>query len=139
MLIKDVMTPDPVVVDPSETISKALVLMYQHDIRHLPVIDRGRLVGIVSDRDIKQTMGPPSVVKGPLDEAEASLPVASIMTQNPISVRPGDTLKTAIEQIIENRISGLPVVDHDLRLVGILSEIDIMGYCLDLLDRHAEA
>lgn len=139
MQVQDIMTPSPVTIDPSEKISQALLLMYDHDIRRLPVVDKGLLVGIVSDRDIKQTMGPPSNLKGPLDDAEANQPVSAIMTRNPISVRPEDTLQEAIRRILENRISGLPVVDREMRLVGIVSEIDIMEYCLDLLDRYQKS
>jgi CBS domain-containing protein len=51
-LVADVMTPDPLVVDPNETIEHCMVVMKQHNFRHLPVCDRGRLVGIVSLRDI---------------------------------------------------------------------------------------
>lgn len=139
MLVQDIMTPDPVTIDASEKISQALLLMYDHDIRHLPVIDKGRLVGIVSDRDIKQTMGPPTNLKGPLDDIEAGQPVSVIMTRNPVSVRPGDPLRKAISQILENRISGLPVVDQESRLVGFVSETDIMEYCLDLMDRYQKS
>jgi acetoin utilization protein AcuB len=135
MLVQDIMTPSPITIDPAEKVSKALLLMYDHEIRRLPVIEKGRLVGIVSDRDIKQTMGPPSNLKGPLDDAEANLPVAAIMTRNPISIGPDDPVKVAIERILEGRISGLPVVNHEMQLVGIVSEIDIMEYCLDLIDR----
>lgn len=136
MRIEDLMTPEPVSVEPDNTIAETLLLMYRHDIRHLPVVEKGRLEGIVSDRDIKQTMGPPALTKGTLDAAEAELPVSKIMTRNPIAMHPGDSVKSAIEQMVENRISCLPVVDHERKLVGIVSEIDLLRYCLDLLDQQ---
>ncbi len=139
MLVQDIMTPNPITIDPSKSISDALLLMYQHEIRHLPVVEGRRLVGIVSDRDIKQTMGPPSFAKGPLDEVEAALPVTKIMTRNAIAVQPENNLKVAIREMVDNRISCLPVVDHGTNLVGIVSEIDILGYCLDLLEQTKES
>jgi acetoin utilization protein AcuB len=139
MRIEDLMTPNPVTVEPDSTISETLLLMYKHNIRHLPVVEKGRLEGIVSDRDIKQTMGPPELTKGLLDPGEADLPVSKIMTRHPIAVRPGDSVKSAIEQMVENRVSCLPVVDSERKLVGIVSEIDLLRYCLDILDQHPEA
>ncbi len=139
MIVKDIMTPRPVTIDPSSPLSKALLLMYEHDFRHLPVVDDGRLVGIVSDRDIKQTMGPPTFIRGPIDALEADLPASKVMTRDPISIHPDEELKVAIQQMVENRISCLPVIDRDHFLVGIVSELDILGYCMDLLEKENES
>jgi CBS domain-containing protein len=57
------------------------------------------------------------------------------MTQNLITVSQDDDLKDAIELLVENKISGLPVVDQDQKLVGVISAIDVLRYCLDILDR----
>ena len=95
-----------------------------------------RLVGIISDRDIKQTMGrPPLVSRQAGEEPELNLSVRDVMTHNLITVSQDDDLKEAIELLVENKISGLPVVAQDQRLVGVISAIDVLRYCLDLLDR----
>ena len=137
MLIKDVMTPNPYTIDPDRTVLEALLMMYDHDIRRLPVIEKGKLIGIISDRDIKQTMGRPSLSdkqrSGESDELRFA--VRDVMTHNLITVRQDDDLKEAIELIVENKISGLPVVDRDGNLVGVVSTIDLLRYCLDLVEQ----
>ena len=136
MLVKDVMTPNPITIDPNQPVLEALLVMYQRDIRRLPVMEGGKLVGIISDRDIKQTMGRPALVSRQAgEEPELKLSIRDVMTQNLITVSQDDDLKDAIELLIENKISGLPVVDQDQKLVGVISAIDVLRYCLDLLDR----
>ena len=136
MLVKDVMTPNPITIDPNQPVLEALLVMYQRDIRRLPVMEGGKLVGIISDRDIKQTMGRPALVSRQAgDEPELKLSIGDVMTRNLITVSQDDDLKDAIELLVENKISGLPVVDQDQKLVGVISAIDVLRYCLDLLDR----
>jgi len=136
MRIKDIMTPKPFTIGPDKPVLEALLKMYEHDVRRLPVIEKGRLVGIISDRDIKQTMGRPSLInrKGE-DEPELELTVREVMTQNLITVRQDEDLKEAVQLMVENKVSGLPVIDRNGKLVGILSAIDVLRYCLDLLDQ----
>ena len=94
------------------------------------------MVGIISDRDIKQTMGRPALVSRQAgEEPELKLSIGDVMTRNLITVSQDDDLKDAIELLVENKISGLPVVDQDQKLVGVISAIDVLRYCLDLLDR----
>jgi len=136
VLVKDVMTPNPITIDPNQPVLEALLVMYQRDIRRLPVMEGGKLVGIISDRDIKQTMGRPALVSRQAgDEPELKLSIGDVMTRNLITVSQDDDLKDAIELLVENKISGLPVVDQDQKLVGVISAIDVLRYCLDLLDR----
>lgn len=136
MLVKDVMTPNPITIDPNQPVLEALLVMYQRDIRRLPVMEGGKLVGIISDRDIKQTMGRPALVSRQAgEEPELKLSIGDVMTRNLITVSQDDDLKDAIELLVENKISGLPVVDQDQKLVGVISAIDVLRYCLDLLDR----
>jgi acetoin utilization protein AcuB len=136
VLVKDVMTPNPITIDPNQPVLEALLVMYQRDIRRLPVMEGGKLVGIISDRDIKQTMGRPALVSRQAgEEPELKLSIRDVMTQNLITVSQDDDLKDAIELLVENKISGLPVVDQDQKLVGVISAIDVLRYCLDLLDR----
>jgi len=136
VLVKDVMTANPITIDPNQPVLEALLVMYQRDIRRLPVMEGGKLVGIISDRDIKQTMGRPALVSRQAgEEPELKLSIRDVMTQNLITVSQDDDLKDAIELLVENKISGLPVVDQDQKLVGVISAIDVLRYCLDLLER----
>ncbi len=137
VLAKDIMTPNPVTIRPDQAVYEALLLMYQHDIRRLPVVEGDRMVGIISDRDIKQTMGRPTLAgKQPTEEeAELQRQVQEVMAHEVVTVRETDDLRDAIELMVENKFSGLPVVNRDKKAVGIISAIDVFRYTLDLLDR----
>lgn len=137
MLVKDIMTPNPITIDPGRAVYDALLMMYQHDIRRLPVIESGQLVGIIPDRDIKQLMGRPSLASRQANEQadDLKLSIRKVMTREVVTVRQDDDLKEAIELMLENKFNGLPVVDRNQKLVGIVSSIDILSYTLDLLDR----
>lgn len=128
MLIKDWMTKDPVVVLPTTSIMKAAKKMKENKVRRLPVVDEeGRLVGIVSDRDIKEASPSKATT---LDMHElyyllSEIRVADIMTKNPLTVMPADTVEKAAVILMRNRIGGLPVVDEDKKVVGVITDSDI--------------
>ena len=132
------MSPRPHTIEPGSPIQDALVMMYQYDIRRLPVMEGNRLVGIISDRDIKQVIGRPSLGPSKEDEKELSHSVRKVMTQNAVTIQQDADIREAIELMVENKFSGLPVVDHHQNLVGVISSIDVLGYALDLLDRVEE-
>jgi acetoin utilization protein AcuB len=104
------------------------------------VIKGGKLIGIVSDRDLRQLGRRPSLKLPATEQEEAylNLSVEEAMTPAVITVREYDTVKTAIELILKNTISGLPVVDRQDTLVGILSNTDILKHCLTLLEQQEE-
>lgn len=127
MLVKDWMTPDPVTITDDTSMMKAIHLMKQNRFRRLPVMHDGRLVGIVTDRDLKEASPSKATT---LDVHElyyllAELQVKDIMTRDPITVRPDDTVEHAAQLMLENTISGLPVVDESGRLCGILTQSDV--------------
>jgi len=135
MLVKDIMTPNPHTIESEKTIQDALLLMYQHDIRRLPVMDGNKLIGIVSDRDIKQVIGRPPLGAGSANETELNHSILSVMTHNAVTVYQDNDIRQAIELMVDNKFSGLPVVNHDQQLVGVISAVDVLRYTLDLLDR----
>jgi len=127
MLVKDWMTEDVIVLDENASIMKASQIMKENNIRRIPVVRAGKLVGIVSDRDIKEAT--PSKATA-LDVHElyyllSEVRVKDIMTPDPITVRPEDTVEYAAVLMLENRISGLPVVDEENRVVGIITQTDV--------------
>ena len=105
------------------TTETAWNLMKSRGIRHLPVVDaEGRLIGIVTDRDLRQVpFGPESVGRA----VPVGLPIERIMTAAVISVRPDANLFEAARLMHEQKIGALPVVE-DGRLVGILTETDLL-------------
>jgi acetoin utilization protein AcuB len=105
------------------TATTAWALMKVRRLRHLPVVDdRGRLVGIVSDRDLTQVPFAPTRAG---QAVPIGMPVERIMTAAVVSVRPDDDVGEAARLMWEHKIGALPVVEKG-RLVGILSEIDLM-------------
>ncbi len=138
--VSELMIIKPVTIAHDETVGRALELMMRYDIRRLPVTKTGKLVGIVSDRDIRQLGGRPSL-KLPTSGQEGAylqLPVEEAMTLSVITVRENQAVQEAIAVILKNKISGVPVVDRQGELVGMLSYLDVLKYCLDLLDREAD-
>jgi acetoin utilization protein AcuB len=134
MLVEDVMSRALVTIAPAETLRAAFDLLLKNRIRHLPVVDGSALVGIVTDRDVKRAT--PSVLsgidRGEYDHVLETTKVGQVMTRDPVTVTPKTALKAAVEIFLTRRVGALPVVD-DGRLVGILSDTDVMRVALDLL------
>jgi acetoin utilization protein AcuB len=127
MLVKNKMTRDPVAVASSASIAEALRVVREHRMRHLPVVDDGELVGIVSDRDLRLAMPSPLGAERPEFVALVeSTPVDAIMSRDVITAGPTDTLEDAAVRMRRSRVGALPVVDALGKLVGILTETDIL-------------
>lgn len=135
MYVRDHMSPDPIVVAPGDTLRKARQLIKDHGLRRFPVIEDGRLVGMVTDRDVRQADISSAVVQERryVDYILDRIQVGGIMTSNPITVAPGTSIREAADLILENKIGGLPVV-HDGRLVGIITETDLIKALIAMLD-----
>lgn len=123
MLVRDVMQPRVIAVDPHTTLSEAVRLTRQRGIRHLPVLEGRELVGIVSDRDLKRAMA--SAATGP-EAREVThwlvrLTVAEIMTRPVITVAPPVPVEEAARIMVREKINALPVTEEG-RLVGIVTE-----------------
>jgi acetoin utilization protein AcuB len=138
--VSELMTPNPITIAHTERVGKAMELMARYDIRRLPVTKDGQLVGIVSDRDLRQMGGRPSVKlpKSDRDDAYLQLPVEEAMTLNVITIRERQSVQDAIALMVTHKISGLPVIDPDGALIGMLSEQDVLKYCLSILEREAD-
>ncbi len=136
MTVSELMTPDPVTVAPQASLADVWDLMRDLAIRHVPVLDRGALVGMVSDRDIAR-LDLTAVLT--LDGAaalrdELARPVVRVMSADVISVETETELADAIALLIEHKVGALPVVRPDTReLVGILSYIDVLRAYQDSL------
>lgn len=126
-LVKDWMSRDVVTAVPTVGLLDADALMREHNIRRLPVVENGRLVGIVTYGDIREARpsAATSLSSWELNYLLASLNLAGVMTKNPIAISPEATIGEAADLMLTHRISGLPVVDGSGRLVGIITESDI--------------
>jgi nucleotide-binding universal stress UspA family protein len=113
------MSSSPVVATPGEKLSTVQARMHEGNFRCAPVLDNGRLAGIVTDRDIRGNMGR-------LDEVEAKY----AMTENPVTVEPTTPLHAAARILFERKIDALPVLE-DGQLVGVLTGSDILRAFLE--------
>ncbi len=127
MPVQDWMSKDLVTIDEETSIMKASRVMKQNDIQHLPVLKKGRLAGIVSDRDLKEATPSKATT---LDIHEMyhlldTIKVKSLMPKNLHTIAPGDTVERAAAVMLKHHISALPVVDAQGALAGILTKGDI--------------
>jgi CBS domain-containing protein len=115
--IKDVMTREVRACEPNATIAEAAKVMAQEDIGPVPIVEDGRLVGIVTDRDIVTKV----VAEG---RDVNSTTVGDIASRDLVTVSPDDDLEDALGLLAERQVRRLPVVEGD-RLVGIVAQADI--------------
>ena len=115
------MTPNPCTISPSETLDVALDQMRQFGVRHLPVLEEGRLIGIISDRDAERAAFRPDSHKPP-----EPVCVRDVMRFTPLTVLEEDTLEEAARLLVHCRIGALPVVNPDGNLLGVISVVDLL-------------
>lgn len=131
MRVEDLMTKKVFTVEPHDMIDRVFFLIHYERIRHLPVVEKGKLVGIVSDRDLYKALGPKSnssSVETGNDNTELHVipkKVQNIMRRGIITIEPDSYASDAAALMAENKIGALPVT-KDGKLVGILSATDIL-------------
>ena len=127
MKVRDWMTENVIVLNEHDNVIKAMQIFKEHKIRRIPVVKNGKLVGIVTDRDIKSST-PPEVFSTDIYETYyliSNLKIRDIMAPNPVTVKPEDEIEKAAILMLEHKISGLPVVDESEKVVGIITQTDI--------------
>jgi acetoin utilization protein AcuB len=133
------MTTDPVTVTTKATIAEALALMRDLDIRHVPVVERGALVGMLSDRDLAYLDVGASMTDAGATKLrrELSTPVVKAMSSDVIYVEPETDLSDVVALLLEHKIGAIPVVHPDTRsVVGIVSYIDVLRAVQDSLEEE---
>lgn len=113
-VVGKLMTTNPVTAGPDEKLSAVEARMREGNFRFVPVVERGKLVGVITDRDLKAHTGY-------LDHTE----VRFAMSEAPLAVQPDTSLAEAARLILEKKFDGLPVVEHD-RLVGVITTTDLV-------------
>jgi acetoin utilization protein AcuB len=126
-LVKDWMTRDVITITPKTTLPEAHRLMTEKKIRRLPVMDNGRLMGIITRGDVRgaEPSGATSLSIWEVNYLLSRLKIEELMTRRPVTIDAAATIGEAAQLMLENKISGLPVMDSDQRLVGIITESDI--------------
>jgi CBS domain-containing protein len=126
-----------ITVNLSAPLSEALALMREHDIRRLPVVaDTGPLCGMITQGDIRGADVLRAAGIDPFDVAGAlqHIKVYQVMAEQPIAITPKTGLREAALLMIENKIGGLPVVDAENMVVGIITESDLFEALVQRLD-----
>lgn len=129
MYVKQLMTKNPETVEVTATIRQAVRKLFELEIRHLPVMDNGELVGMISDRDLRSYFPVVEEVSGQTNAVQRLLdrPVSSMMQGDPLTVDDESDITEAIDLFLEHKVGALPVVDTATgKLRGILSYIDIL-------------
>lgn len=126
-LVKDWMTSKVITITPDTSLPDAHRLMDDHNIRRLPVEQHGRLVGIVTRGDVRgaEPSDASSLNIWEMNYLLSKLTIDKIMTKNPITIGPEATIEQAARLMLEEKVSGLPVVDDQGSIVGIITESDI--------------
>lgn len=134
MLVKEWMAANPIVIDENTSIMKATQIMKEHGIRRIPVLRGNSLVGIVSDRDIKEAAPSKATT---LDVHElyyllSEIKAKDIMTTDPIFLHENDSVEKAAVIMLENRISGMPVVSEGGKVVGMITQSDVFKVMISI-------
>lgn len=132
MLVRSRMTAEVITAAPSTTLAEALTLTRSHRIRHLPILDSNRLVGLVTDRDLRLAMPPIwAEQQDELRDALRNKTVGDVMVKSIITTSPDTPIEQAAKQLYEHRIGCLPVMEAD-KLIGILTETDVLRSFVEL-------
>jgi len=137
MRARDLMTPKPVTVAPQARIAEAWDLMRELEIRHIPVVANGALVGMLSDRDLAH-LDMTSVLTPDASEVlrqELATPIAKVMHPDVIGVELETGLGEIVDLLLEHKVGALPVVAWDTyEVLGIVSYIDVLRVIRDRLE-----
>jgi acetoin utilization protein AcuB len=134
MLVKNWMSKNVVTINEDDSMQDAMKLMKQHSIRMLPVLKNGVLVGVVTDRDLKRASASDATT---LDVHEllyliSKIKVKNIMSKSPVAVSPDLTVEETAEILLNNKISGVPVVDEKGKVVGTITQTDLFRVLIAL-------
>lgn len=128
MRVKDVMTRNPTTISPADNLQTALTRMGKL-YRRLPVVDdSGKLVGIITDRDLRLAMNSPYILRERWQDEFllTEFLVENCMTFNPATIMADASLNEAIDLLLKGRFSGLPVVDDNHHVVGVITVTDLL-------------
>lgn len=126
-LVSDWMTREVITIAPETSVKEAHDLMNKKSIRRLPVVLHGKVLGIVTLGDIRgaEPSKASSLSIWEMNDLLAKLKVSEIMTRNPATIQQTASIGEAAQTMLEKKFSGLPVVDENNHLVGIITESDI--------------
>ena len=135
MFVEQRMTANPITITSTATIADASELMRTNKFRRLPVVDDGKLVGLVTDRDLREVAPSPATTLSifELNYLLAKMQIKDIMQQKVITIQPDATVEEAALLLYNNRIGGLVVVDANGVVTGVITETNIFKCFVDIM------
>jgi len=135
VLTKDIMTENPVTSTELMSVAEALGLLYELDVRHLPVVRGRELVGIISDRDFRAFTGVDEDEAIDAVESARVATVGNFMNTSPVKVDPETNIREVLELMLLHRVGAIPVADLDTGdLLGIVSYVDLLRVLQEMLE-----
>ena len=129
MRVESYMSRAPITIRDDTDYWKAFEIMQKKDLHHIPVVnENNKVVGILTRRDLKIAA---------MHFGETQVEVSEVMHSPVVTIAPGELLAEAAKQMIDNRIGGLPVLDANGQIVGILTETDLLRALIDQLGKEA--
>jgi len=129
MRVESYMSRAPITIRDDTDYWKAFEIMQKKDLHHIPVVnENNKVVGILTRRDLKIAA---------MHFGETQVEVSEVMHSPVVTIAPGELLTEAAKQMIDNRIGGLPVLDANGQIVGILTETDLLRALIDQLGKEA--
>jgi acetoin utilization protein AcuB len=132
--VRDYMTPDPQTLDAQSTLLDAVLMMRRSELRHIPILEDGRVVGILSDRDVAR-FAPSILVTHTAQDYNRvfeETPIAKVMSRKLVHTTPDAKLAEAVHVIYSQKLGCLPVLESD-RLVGIITVTDMLRALHELM------
>jgi acetoin utilization protein AcuB len=134
MLVKNWMSKDVITIDVNDSMDEAIKRLKKHSIRMLPVIKKGHLAGVVTDRDLKRAQASDATS---LDIHEllyllSTIKIGHVMSKNPITVPTDFTIEETADILLKNKISGVPVIDSNGNIAGIITQSDLFRAVISL-------
>ena len=118
--VRKIMTKDPVIASPGQTVKQVTELMTSHALQQIPVVDNGKLMGLITSYDLWKHQS-----KNQISDSDQ---VKDVMTSNVLVIRPKDKVGTAAELFIDKRFKTLPVVNLDNDLKGVVTAFDVIKH-----------
>ena len=134
MQVQNWMSRDVVTVEEQTPIIEVMKLLEEHDIRHLPVTRDGKLVGMISDRDVKEA-SPSKTTTLKAQELYyllAEMKAKDVMRKDPIVISPDQTMEVAAVKMLEHKVTGMPVITNSGELIGIISQGDVFRVLISI-------
>jgi len=135
MLVQHWMTRDVVTIEAETPFLEARLILKEKRIRHLPVVDHGKLIGVVTDRDLKEAApsGATTLDVYELNYLLLKMKVRDLIKRDPITIKPTNSVEKAAFLMHKHKIGCLPVVDQAGMLVGLITETDLMAVMVEIL------